>query len=159
MELAHLYKTLYIDFLITSQSTSLMNLLNERKLSKQEKTKYSSCKICPHKITFPDLNSASLELPWLDVGLLFITFLKKFLLLFNYSCMPFLPIPPPHPSRTHLPPPPPPFPPFLPCVLHSSSYNPLSPLSPPHSPLTIVRLFLTSMSLIIIYNSQVLEAT
>ena len=31
----------------------------------------------------------------------------KFLLLFNYSCMPFLPIPPPHPSWTHLPPPPP----------------------------------------------------
>ena len=25
------------------------------------------------------------------------TFLKKLLLLFNYSCMPFLPIPPPHP--------------------------------------------------------------
>ena len=35
-------------------------------------------------------------------------FLKKFLLLLNYSCMPFLPIPPLHPSRTHLPPPPPP---------------------------------------------------
>ena len=30
----------------------------------------------------------------------------KFLLLFNYSCVPFLPIPPPHPSQTHLPPPP-----------------------------------------------------
>ena len=30
------------------------------------------------------------------------------MLLFNYSCMPFLPIPPPHPSWTHLPPPPPP---------------------------------------------------
>ena len=43
----------------------------------------------------------------------------KFLLLFNYSCMPFLPIPPPHPSWTHLPPPPPPSPltyiiPFIP---------------------------------------------
>ena len=34
----------------------------------------------------------------------------KFLLLFNYSCMPFLPIPAPHPSWTHLPPPPPPSP-------------------------------------------------
>ena len=28
------------------------------------------------------------------------------LLLFNYSCLPFLPIPPPHPSQTPLPPPP-----------------------------------------------------
>ena len=33
-------------------------------------------------------------------------------------------------------------------VLYSSSCNPLS-LSPPHSPLTIVRLFLTSISLVI----------
>ena len=32
----------------------------------------------------------------------------KLLLLLNYSCLPFLPIPPPHPSQTHLPPPPPP---------------------------------------------------
>ena len=38
---------------------------------------------------------------------------------------------------------------FFPCVLYSSSYNPLSPLSPPHSLLAIVRLFLTSMSLVI----------
>ena len=38
---------------------------------------------------------------------------------------------------------------FCPCVLYSSSYDPLSPLSPPHSPLVIVRLFLTSMSLAI----------
>ena len=28
----------------------------------------------------------------------FFLFFFKFLLLFNYSCMPFLPIPPPHPS-------------------------------------------------------------
>ena len=35
---------------------------------------------------------------------------------------------------------------FCPCVLYSSSCNPLSSLSPPHSHLTIVRLFLTSMS-------------
>ena len=34
-------------------------------------------------------------------------------------------------------------------VLYSSSCNPLS-LSPPHSPLTIVRLFLTSISLVIL---------
>ena len=64
----------------------------------------------------------------------------NFLLLFNYSCVPFLPIPPPH---LH----PPPW--FGPCVLYSSSCNPLSSLSPPHSPLPIVRLFLTSMSLVI----------
>ena len=38
---------------------------------------------------------------------------------------------------------------FCPCVLYSSSCNTLSPLSPPHSPLVIVRLFLTSMSLVI----------
>ena len=38
---------------------------------------------------------------------------------------------------------------FCPCVLYSSSCNPLSPLSPPHSSLAIVRLFLTSMSLVI----------
>ena len=38
---------------------------------------------------------------------------------------------------------------FGPCVLYSSSCNPLSSLSPPYSPLTIVRLFLTSMSLVI----------
>ena len=32
---------------------------------------------------------------------------------------------------------------FCPCVLYSSSCKPLSPLSLPHSPLAIVRLFLT----------------
>ena len=41
------------------------------------------------------------------------TFFFQFLLLFNYSCMPFLPFPPHHPSWTHLPPPPPPSPPIL----------------------------------------------
>ena len=48
-------------------------------------------------------------------------------------------------SLPHLYPPPS----FCPCVLYSSSCNLLSPLSPPHSPLGIVRLFLTSMSLVI----------
>ena len=76
-------------------------------------------------------------------------FLKKFLLLFIYSCLHFLFIPPPHPSRTHLLPHNHPPPRFCPCVLYSSSCKPLSLLSPPHSPLTIVRLFLISMSLII----------
>ena len=37
---------------------------------------------------------------------------------------------------------------FCPCVLYSSSCNLLSLLSPPHSPLAIVTLFLTSMSLV-----------
>ena len=59
----------------------------------------------------------------------------------------------PHPSTPpQLNPPPSPIPPppwFGPCVLYSSSCNPLSSLSPPHSPLPIVRLFLTSMSLVI----------
>ena len=59
--------------------------------------------------------------------------------------MPSLPIPPPHPSQTHLHPPPW----FCPCVLYSSSCSPLSSLSPPYSSLAIVRLFLTSMSLVI----------
>ena len=79
----------------------------------------------------------------------FIFFNFNFLLLFNYSCVPFLPIPHPtpaeNPSLPHLHPPPW----FGPCVLYSSSCNPLSSLSPPHSPLPIVRLFLTSMSLVI----------
>ena len=38
---------------------------------------------------------------------------------------------------------------FCPYVLYSSSCNPFSSLSPPHSPLPIVRLFLTLMSLVI----------
>ena len=75
--------------------------------------------------------------------------LKNCLLLVNYSCLHFLPIPTPHPAEPislpcfHL------CPWFCPCVLYSSSCNPLSPLSPPHSPLAIVRLFLTSMSLVL----------
>ena len=39
---------------------------------------------------------------------------------------------------------------FCPCVCYSSSCKPLSPLSSPHSPLAIVTLFLTSMSLVIL---------
>ena len=38
---------------------------------------------------------------------------------------------------------------FCPCVLYSSSCKPLSSLSPPHSPLAIVTMFLTSVSLVI----------
>ena len=75
---------------------------------------------------------------------------KKKLLLFNYSGLHFLPIPPPYPSRTHLPPLPPPPPWFCPGVLYSSSCNPLSLLSPPHYHLDIVRLFLTSVALVIV---------
>ena len=50
------------------------------------------------------------------------------------------------PSLPHLYPPPW----YCPCVLYSSSCNPLSSLAPPHSPLPIVRLFFTSMSLVIV---------
>ena len=65
--------------------------------------------------------------------------------MFNYSCLHFLPTPakPTSFPRLH----PPPW--FCQCVLYSSSCNPLSSLSPPHSLLTIVRLFLTSESLVI----------
>ena len=74
------------------------------------------------------------------------------LLLFNYSCLHFLPTTPqPTPAKpTSLP-----FfhPParFCPCVLYSSSSKPFSALSPHSSPLAIVRLFLISMSLVIFY--------
>ena len=59
----------------------------------------------------------------------------------------FSPIPPPHPSQSHLPPPPLPSPLILSLcpVLYSSSYRPLSPLFPPYSPLAIVTMFLISM--------------
>ena len=79
----------------------------------------------------------------------FLLFFKIILLLFNYSCLHFLPPLPPTLSKpTSLPCfHPPPW--FCLCVLYSSSCNPLSPLSPPPSPLAIVRLFLTSMTLVI----------
>ena len=81
--------------------------------------------------------------------LLFFLIFFQFLLLFNYSCMPFLPFPPPTPAEpTSLPHPHHP-PQFCPCVLHNSSCNPLFPLSPPHSPLATARLFPTSMSLVV----------
>ena len=67
------------------------------------------------------------------------------LLLFNYSCLHFLPTPAKSTSLPCFYPPPW----FCPCVLYSNSCKPLSPLSPPHSPLAIVGLFLTSMSLVI----------
>ena len=79
-------------------------------------------------------------------------FFLIYLLLFNYSCMPFPPSLHPTPGEpTSLPPlHPPPW--ICSCVLYSSSCNPLYPLSPPPPPtpaLAIVRLFLTSMSLVI----------
>ena len=76
----------------------------------------------------------------------------SFFFFFNFCCYSItvvciFPHHTPHPSQSHLPPVLPPS--FCPCVLYSSSWKPLSPLSPPHSPLAIVRLFLTSMSLVI----------
>ena len=70
-------------------------------------------------------------------------------LLFNYSCLHFVPASPSHPSQTHLLPCPHPPPGFCPCVLYSSYRKPLFPPSPPHSPLAIVRVLLTTMSLVI----------
>ena len=82
----------------------------------------------------------------------FFFFFLIYLLLFNYSCMPFPPSLHPTPGEpTSLPPlHPPPW--ICSCVLYSSSCNTLFPLSPPPPPtpaLAIVRLFLTSMSLVI----------
>ena len=78
-----------------------------------------------------------------------------FLTLFFYCCSiticilsPHLhptPAKPPSLPHLHLPPW------FCPCVLYSSSCNPLSSLSPPQSDLAIVRLFLSSMSLVIYF--------
>ena len=73
-------------------------------------------------------------------------FIITTLLLFNYSCLHFFSTPTPYPSQTYLPPL------HLPSTLVLSmcpSWKPLSPLSLPPSPLAIVRLFLTSMSLVI----------
>ena len=75
-------------------------------------------------------------------------FLIKFFIVIQLQLCAFYPhpsTPPKPPSLPHLYPPPW----FCPCVLYSSSCNPLSSLSLPHSPLSIVRLFLTSISLVI----------
>ena len=74
----------------------------------------------------------------------FIFIFKIILLLFNYSCLHFLPTPAKPTSLpclhpTHW---------FCPCILYSSSWKPFPP-SPPPSTLVVVRLFLTSMSLVI----------
>ena len=72
------------------------------------------------------------------------------LLLFNYSCLHFLPTPAKPTSLPcfHLPPW------FCPCVLYSSSWKPFSLLSLHPSPLAIVRLFLNSMSLVCIFSKM-----
>ena len=77
----------------------------------------------------------------------FFNFFKFFVVIQLQLCAfyPHPSTPPKPPSLPHLYPPPW----FCPCVLYSSSCNPFSSLSPPHSPMTIVRLFLTSMSLVI----------
>ena len=59
-------------------------------------------------------------------------FFKKFLLLFNYTCLYFLPIPPPYHSQTHLPPPPPPSPLILSmCPLQQLLETPLPTIPSP----------------------------
>ena len=79
-------------------------------------------------------------------------YLFMYLFIFNFYCYSITviclfsqslhPTPAEPTSLPHLHPPPW----FCPCVLYSSFCNPLSSLSPPHSPLAIVRLFLTSLS-------------
>ena len=65
-----------------------------------------------------------------------------FLLLFSYSCLYFLPTPTPHPSQTQLPSPTS----TLPFSFVHVSFIVVPENPCPHSPLAIVRLFLTSMS-------------
>ena len=110
-------------------------------LSKDMKNSTNLGKLPLQSVTFAD--------HWFHVGRLkqYSFILINFL--FSYNCLHFLPIPPPHPSQSHNPPPPLLSPPFCPCVLYSSSCRPLSPLSPPHSPVGLVTLFLISMSLVI----------
>ena len=95
---------------------------------------------------------------WINLIILFFVCLFYFLcslLFLNFYCCsvtvvcivspPLYPTPAKLTSLPHLHPPPW----FYPSILYSSSWKPLSPLSPPHTPLAIVRLFLTSMSLVI----------
>ena len=53
----------------------------------------------------PGLSVLKIKLVNLFFCILFILF-YLFLFLFSYNCLHFLPIPPPHPSQSHLPPPP-----------------------------------------------------
>ena len=83
---------------------------------------------------------------WIFLILIFLIILIFYCYSITVACLfsPSLhPTPAEPPSLPHLHPPPW----FCPCVLYSSSCNPLSSLSPSHSPLTIVRLFLTSSNL------------
>ena len=79
----------------------------------------------------------------------FLCFLPFILLLFKYSCLPFLHTSLPYPRHPHLSP-------LIPSPLlvlsmcpFSCSWKPCPPLSSPTSPLVIVRLFLISKSLVI----------
>ena len=80
---------------------------------------------------------------YLFLNLIFIVIQLQLSAFSPHPSTPPQPNPPTSLPRLH----PPPW--FCPCVLYSSSCKPLSPLSPLHSPLAIVRLFLTSMSLVI----------
>ena len=102
-----------------------------------------------HVVAFISLR-LSFSWPNNILGLIYHIF-KIILLLFNYSCLHFLLTTPPHPrpaKPTSLPCfHPPPW--YSPCVLYNSSWKTFPPLSSSPSPLAIVRLFLTSMSLVI----------
>ena len=95
------------------------------------------------------INKILTSVEQISYGLIFFFFFKFFIVIQLQLCA-FSPHPstPPHPNT-------PPSPTstltldFVHVSFYSSSCNPLSSLSPPHSPLSIVRLFLTSMSLVI----------
>ena len=67
---------------------------NEKGSSHKKKKKYH---LAPFEAC-TTLVHLHLQLSPLSDGIQTHHFLKKFLLLYNYSCMPFLSIPPPHPS-------------------------------------------------------------
>ena len=81
--------------------------------------------------------------------------LNIFLLLFNYSCLHFLPTPPTHPSQTHLLPLPPPSPLVLSmCPLYVVLEDPyliFRHYPSPLSPLVTISLFFISISLLVFY--------
>ena len=97
-------------------------------------------------VNFAKLNT---QLNYHVLPIYFILFFKIILLLFNYSCLHFSPITPPHPCQTH-------HPPFLSPSLLVLSMCPLQqflktlpPIVPSCSPLAVIRFFLTSVSLVI----------
>ena len=98
---------------------------------------------------FPNISKHLLALFYFYFWIFIFFKFSIILLLFSYSCLHFLLTSLPYPSQTtslpcfH----PPPW--FCPYGLYSSSWKPFSPLFLPPSPLATIKLFLTSMSLVI----------